>query len=71
LNLNDWLAGNEDEYLAIAVKQARDLASLAQLRASLRKRMGGSHLCDTQGFTQAVEQAYVDMAKSALSQGGG
>lgn len=44
LGLDDWVAGDEAEYVQIAQKKAADLQALAALRASLRERFCQSPL---------------------------
>lgn len=61
LDMGDWLADSEEEYLAIAVRAAEDLPALAKLRASLRARIEASPLRDERGFTRAVEAALRNM----------
>jgi predicted O-linked N-acetylglucosamine transferase (SPINDLY family) len=46
LNLDDFIATSEEDYLRIAVEWARTPTRLAELRTSLRKRVVGSPLCD-------------------------
>jgi predicted O-linked N-acetylglucosamine transferase (SPINDLY family) len=53
----EWIAGDEDEYLAIAVQLAH-APRLAEIRAELRARLLRSALCDGPGFVVEVERAY-------------
>ena len=48
---------DEEAYLAIAAKLARDVATLDDLRGSLRDRMLGSRLADEAGLARAFEAA--------------
>src|SRR5262249_44174861 len=54
----DLIAQTPDEYVATAVKLARERDALAMLRAGLRERMRASPLCDGAGFARAIEGAY-------------
>src|SRR5262249_23793600 len=56
--LEDLIAQTPDEYVATAVKLARERDALAMLRAGLRERMRASPLCDGAGFARAIEGAY-------------
>lgn len=55
--LEDWIAKDEDDYVAIAVKWANDLEGLAQLRAGLREQVRASPLCDGPRFARNFENA--------------
>jgi len=62
LGLHDWIAPAFDEYEACAVARARDPASIADLRRSLRARLQASPLMDepafVAGFEAALERAW-------------
>lgn len=58
LNLTDWVADNEDDFLARVRQLAFDRVGLAALRASLRERMCASPLLDHAGFTRDLESLY-------------
>ena len=53
----DWVASDDDEYVAKAVAFSRDLAGLELLRASLRDRICAAPLFDTKKFAQHFESA--------------
>jgi protein O-GlcNAc transferase len=55
--LPDWIAANEDEYVAKAVAFASDLEQLAALRAGLRQQVLASPLFDAPRFARNFEQA--------------
>jgi predicted O-linked N-acetylglucosamine transferase (SPINDLY family) len=62
--LDELIAGNRDEYVAIAVGLAREVARgevgsrLKKYRESLRERMLRSALMDAGGFAKSMEEAY-------------
>ncbi len=47
-----WIARNEDEYVSIAARLARDRAALARTRAELRGRVHASALCDGKAYAR-------------------
>ncbi|RKU01851.1 glycosyltransferase [Burkholderia sp. Nafp2/4-1b] len=57
----DWIAGDEDDYVAKAVAAAQDGAKLAALRTTLRERTLASPLCDAARFARNLEDAFVGM----------
>jgi len=61
LDMQDWIAGSDEEYVRIAVEAARDLPRLARTRAFLRPRLAASDFGDVQRYTRAVEAAYRQM----------
>ncbi len=50
IGLPELIAGDQDEFVELAVSLATDLPRLAAIRASLRPRMAASPLCDGQRF---------------------
>lgn len=58
LGLDELVAADEDDYVAIAAGLARDRQRLARLRSELRARLEGSALLDAQGFTRGLESAF-------------
>ena len=64
--LPDWVAQTEDEYVAIAVKKARNLPELSQLRASLRQQVFDSPLFDAPRFASHLEAALRAMVMDKL-----
>jgi predicted O-linked N-acetylglucosamine transferase (SPINDLY family) len=67
LGLADFLATSCKDYIAAAVRLARDSERLAEIRAALRQRMAESALCDASGFAAKVEAAYRQMWKTWCS----
>ena len=61
LGLTDFIAGDLDRYVELAVTKARDVEGLARLRASLRERMARSDFADPARYARAVEAAYRQM----------
>jgi predicted O-linked N-acetylglucosamine transferase (SPINDLY family) len=59
--LADWIAHNDDEYVAIAVEHSSNLGRLATLRAGLREKMLTSPLFDAQRFARNLENAFREM----------
>lgn len=57
MGLPEWIAEDEDDYVARAVAYANDLQSLAALRADLRARLFASPLCDAPRFARNFEAA--------------
>lgn len=55
--LPDWIAANEDEYVAKSAAFAADWDALAALRAGLRLKVVSSPLCDVQRFARHFEGA--------------
>ena len=55
--LPDWIAANEDEYVAKAVAFSSDLDRLAVLRAGLRQQVTASPLFDAPRFARNFEDA--------------
>ena len=61
VGLTEWVADGDDEYVALAIRQATDLQALAQLRRNMRARIAASPAGDPEMYTQAVETAYRKM----------
>ena len=55
--LSEWIASDEDDYVARAVRHAGDLESLARLRTGLREQVAASPLFDAARFTQLLQKA--------------
>jgi len=58
LGLPELIAETPEEYRKLALKLARDLPRLANLRGRLRSLMVQSPLCDGPAFAKKVEDAY-------------
>jgi predicted O-linked N-acetylglucosamine transferase (SPINDLY family) len=61
--LPEWIASNQDDYVAKSVAYATDLDRLDALRSDLRQRVLNSPLFDTQRFAAHFESALRDMWK--------
>jgi predicted O-linked N-acetylglucosamine transferase (SPINDLY family) len=57
LGYPDWVAKDEDEYVAKAVRFSSDLEGLAKIRAGLRERLKASIICSPE-YVRHVESAY-------------
>jgi predicted O-linked N-acetylglucosamine transferase (SPINDLY family) len=57
----EWIAQDEDEYVAITAKLAHDVAGRTVLRSSQRSLMANSPLCDYRGLAQALGDAFEQM----------
>ena len=58
LGLSDWIAETPEQYVEIAVKKARDLTALAELRQQLRSCFTASIIGNAEAYVRAVEQEY-------------
>jgi predicted O-linked N-acetylglucosamine transferase (SPINDLY family) len=59
--LPDWIADDEEKYLAKAILFASDLDNLAKLRAGLRSQVLASPLFDAPRFARNFENALMEM----------
>jgi protein O-GlcNAc transferase len=58
LGLNDWIASNEKDYVALAEHLAADLPRLSSLRGQMRAMMRASPVGNPDAYCRAVEAAY-------------
>ncbi len=58
LGLTEFVARNDEDYVARAVRFANRPKDLADVRSGLRARMHTSRMCDAAGFTHDLEAAY-------------
>lgn len=58
LGLTDWIAETEDAFVELAVRKARDIDALKDLRQSLRMRLRNSIIGNTKAYVAAVEGTY-------------
>lgn len=66
LEMGDWIARSEENYVEIAVAKAEDQEGLRRLRPGLRERMRKSPLMDGDAFTRGLEEAYRRMWRAWL-----
>ena len=59
--LPDWVAQDDDSYVAIAVEKARDRAALLALKRGLRERLLSHPAWDVQRHTRAIEDTLAHM----------
>lgn len=55
--LSEWIAGDDDEYVAKALQHSSDITALAALRGKLRSQVRSSPLFDAQRFAKNLETA--------------
>ncbi|MDU6834560.1 MAG: acetylglucosamine transferase, partial [Bradyrhizobium sp.] len=58
IGLDEWVAEDDDGYVAIAIKYAGQPAELARLRAELPARVANSPAGDVKTYTRKVEEGY-------------
>jgi protein O-GlcNAc transferase len=61
VGLRELIAKTTGEYVENAVRLAKDLPHLAEIRAGLRERLSRSPLMDAERFTRRLEEAYRGM----------
>jgi protein O-GlcNAc transferase len=61
LGMEEFAAGDRNEFVRIATALAADLPRLAEIRVGLRQRMKTSPIMDGKGFAKNVESAYRQM----------
>jgi protein O-GlcNAc transferase len=62
--LTEWIASDEESYIACCERLAKALPELARHRASLRPRLAASALMDHAGFTRDLEKLLRDQFES-------
>ncbi|CAL78845.1 putative O-linked N-acetylglucosamine transferase, SPINDLY family; TPR domain protein [Bradyrhizobium sp. ORS 278] len=58
IGLDDWVAEDDDGYIAIALKHAADPVTLARIRAELPDQVANSAAGNVQTYTRKVEEGY-------------
>ncbi|CAG4899286.1 tetratricopeptide repeat protein [Paraburkholderia gardini] len=69
VGLPQWVAADDDDYVAKAISFAADRTSLGALRAGLRERLLASPLCDAPRFARNLEDAFAAMWNTYASDG--
>ncbi len=64
--LPDWVAGHDDEYVAIACTKAQDRQALLALKRGLREELLKRPGWDVRAHTRALENALAGMARGGL-----
>lgn len=59
--LGHWVAQDEDDYVSIVTRLARDVSGRQQLRLTQRDQMAHSELCDSVGLNLAIQDAFASM----------
>lgn len=57
VGLDDWIATDEEHYVELLTKKAKDLDALARTRKTLRENMSQSALCDAERFGSHLGEA--------------
>jgi len=60
-DLEEWVAGSPDTYVAIAQKLSDDIGRMTTLRTSLRSRILSSPLCDGQLYMRTLEEKFREL----------
>ncbi|WP_066342768.1 O-linked N-acetylglucosamine transferase, SPINDLY family protein [Azohydromonas lata] len=63
--LDDWVAGDDEAYVAMAVAKAADRTALLALKQGLRQRLAALPAWDARAHTRAMEQAFEAMVRGA------
>jgi predicted O-linked N-acetylglucosamine transferase (SPINDLY family) len=64
VGLDDWIAADEDDYVAKAIGFVQDRRALAALTGTLRARVLASSLTDAPRFARTLEDAFAAMWRS-------
>ncbi|WP_338461729.1 tetratricopeptide repeat protein [Synechococcus elongatus IITB7] len=70
LNLQDWIAETDEEYIEKGVKFAKSIDQLVLLRQGMRERFIQSELYDSQDLTRHLEDFYLKALQEKLSGNG-
>lgn len=61
LQMQDWIATDQDDYIARAVAFSNDLSALATLRTNLRSNLLASPICNPASLAGNIEDAFRNM----------
>jgi len=67
----EWIAADEDAYVAKVIELGRDVEARRAMRAGQRDLMAKSDLCDPRGLAAALETAYAAMTERVTAGGRG
>ncbi|WP_175798720.1 tetratricopeptide repeat protein [Burkholderia ambifaria] len=67
LGMPEWIADNDDDYVAKAAAFAQRLPHVAAVRAGLREQLLRSPLCDAPRFARHLEAAFAQMVDAAAA----
>ena len=67
VELGEFVAHSQQEYINISKDITSDLKSLQNLRLSLRERLSSSSLCQGKRYARSMENAYRDMWRTWCS----
>jgi len=70
VGLDDWVAEDDEAYVAIALKHAADPSALARLRAELPARVASSAAGNVVTYTRKVEEGYRTFWRRYCAAGG-
>jgi predicted O-linked N-acetylglucosamine transferase (SPINDLY family) len=62
--LPEWVAKNDDDYIAVAKKMAKDRNALLELKLGLRERLVKCPAWDVVAHTRALEQTLLSTQKA-------
>jgi predicted O-linked N-acetylglucosamine transferase (SPINDLY family) len=67
VGLEEWVARDEEEYLAVAIRHAADLTGLQALRSGMRDRLLASGLCDHRAFSAEMEEVLRGLCNGSVT----
>ena len=64
LNMADWIAKNDEEYIQKAVKKSYEMKNSLINKKKLRNKFINSPLSDSKKFTKNIERALINISKN-------